>query len=360
MSRSMLGWVCAAACVAAGCSGGETPPLVNTGAGIGGAGIGGAGIGGAGTGGSGGAGAGGSGGGSPTSAILHTDGNALYDTCGNKLIVRGVEQVFGQGIAVGGSWLSLVDEIGKTGTNAVRLLPNMSQLSVADLDSILGRVTSLGMVFNVTASATGAAYQAWYAQPDVKAVLLKYEPWLMIDAFNEPNYDDPTRWLSDATTAVAALRAAGYRVPLNVISNQYGRDLPTALAHGQEVFDSDPLKNTIIGWQAYWGDSGWYQQQYGMTLAEGVQRTAQAAFPMQIGIDYYSDPGEKMDYATTMQAAQENEVGWLWWDFYNPFGRTNNLSADGTVANLTSFGKVVVSTDANSIQNTAKKVCPPR
>jgi mannan endo-1,4-beta-mannosidase len=305
-------------------------------------------------------GTGGSGGGPSTTAFLSTRGNVLTDTCGNVVIVRGVEQVFGLGIGANNSWLTLVDEIAKAGANAIRVLPNMSQLKASDLDSILGRITAAGMVFNITGSGQGAAYAGWYAQPDIKAVLLKYEPWLMVDAFNEPNYDDPTRWLGDVKAAIAALRATGYRVPLNVISNQYGRDLPTALSHGREVVDSDPLKNTIVGWQAYWGASGWYQKQYGMSLAVGVQRAATAGFPMQIGIDYFSDPGETMDYQSTMQAAAEQRIGWLWWDWYNPFGNSNSLSVDGTAGNLTSFGQVVVNTHASGIRNTAKKVCVPR
>jgi mannan endo-1,4-beta-mannosidase len=301
----------------------------------------------------------GSGGAMQTGKFLHTNGNALYDTCGNKVIVRGVEQIFGLGIAVNDSWLTLIDEIAKTGANAIRVLPNMDQLTLADLDSILARITAAGMVFNITVSTTGTAYRAWYARSDVKALLLKYEPWLMIDAFNEPNYDDPARWLADAKPAIAELRAAGYRVPFNVISNQYGRDLPTALTYGQELVDSDPLRNTIIGWQAYWGSSGWYQGAYGMTLEQGVQRAGQAVFPMQMGVDYYSDPGEIMDYESTMQVAQRYGVGWLWWDWYNPFGSTNSLSTNGRVAGLTSFGNVVVDTSSASISNTAKKVCVP-
>src|SRR4029079_12189312 len=104
-------------------------------------------------------------------------------------------------------------------------------------------------------------------------------------------------------------------VPLTVIANQFGRDLPSALQHGAEIVAADPLRNTIIGWQAYWGNSQFYQRRYGMSLTQGVQAAAQAALPNQRGIDRVTAPPETMDFGAVMTAAQATSLGWLWWDW---------------------------------------------
>jgi hypothetical protein len=58
-----------------------------------------------------------------------------------------------------------------------------------------------------------------------------------------------------------------------------------------------------------------------------------------------------------MQAAQDHGIGWLWWDFFNPYGAENNLSRDGSADRLTSTGNTVINSHAASIANTARSTC---
>jgi mannan endo-1,4-beta-mannosidase len=295
------------------------------------------------------------GGGSAVGAVLNVSGRHLQDTCGNPLVIRGIESTFGAGFEVNGSLANVVDEIAKTGANAIRILPNITQLGVSDIDPIFARAVQNGLVFFVSPGD-----ETWFGRNDVQALIQKYEPWVIIDAFQEPNYDDPVRWLSEAKAAVALIRSYGYRVPITVLSNQYGRDLPTALAHGGEVVATDPRANTIIGWQAYWGSSNTYQKAYGMTLHQGIQNASAAAFPIQAGIEKVTDgTTETMDYGTAMTDAQSMGIGWLWWDWRLLVTDGNTLSSDGTAAHLTSLGTDVVTSQAASLAKTAQKACRP-
>jgi hypothetical protein len=63
-----------------------------------------------------------------------------------------------------------------------------------------------------------------------------------------------------------------------------------------------------------------------------------------------------------MTKAQANGIGWLWWDWYNPYGSENNLSEDGSADNLTATGEDVIRSHAASIARTARLSCsvPPR
>lgn len=292
------------------------------------------------------------------SDVLRVEGRYLYDTCGNKLMIRGFEQFIARGIDVGGSWDALIDEIAKTGANAVRILP-AKDLTAAEIDAVIARIVGHGMVFNITRQEPG-----WFEDPHLRAVLMKYEPWLMLDAFNEPVYDDRARWLDDVKASILAARAAGYRVPLNVLANHYGRDLPSVLDHGDEIVATDPMHNVILGWQAYWGSAtAALAPQYGMTVTEGATAAAAKSFVVQLGLDYYTDPEidplQLLDYQAMMETAAAHELGWLWWDFYNPFGRKNNATADGTATNLTAPGAVVVHGSPYGIEHSSARACTP-
>jgi len=286
-----------------------------------------------------------------SSKTLRIEGRRILDTCGQPFVARGVEQITGTQFSHNGTLLGLVDELVKTGSNAVRLLTQNATAS--EIDSILGAFGAQKVVVYISPGD-----RAWFKRSDIKPVLLKHEKTIIIDAFQEPTYDDVPRWVSEAKVAIADMRNAGYSAPLTVLSNQYGRDLQAAFDRGQEIVNSDPLKNTIIGWQAYWGNSGWYQSDHGLSLSQGVDKCATMPFAMQVGIDLYADGGDLMDYISVMAASQRNGIGWLWWNFWNPWdGLGNNATTDGTTAHLTPAGQIFMKSDANSIERTSKKAC---
>jgi hypothetical protein len=278
-------------------------------------------------------------------------GRQILDTCGEPWTARGLEQLAGAQFSHDGTLAGLAAELVNTGSNAVRLLTQ--ELSASDMDELLSALAAAKVVVYISPGDR----KGW-ARSEIRDVLMAHEKGLILDAFQEPDYDDVPRWIKEAKAAISDLRSSGYSAPLTVLSNQYGRDLPAALAHGQELLDSDPQHNTILGWQAYWGKSGWYQKSSGMTLTEGVEKCATQAFPMQLGIDQFADANDPMDYAEVMAAAQDQGMGWLWWDFWNQWDNMgNNASSDGSAAHLTSVGQTVVHSDPNSIEHTAKKAC---
>ncbi len=300
--------------------------------------------------------AGTSGGTATTSSTVQVDGRYLRDVCGNVLLLRGVQQILGKELPEGNDWAGLIDEIAATGANAVRIHPNTSFLGVTGVDSVLARLATHNLIAILNPDSS-----AWLADPAVKSMLLKYQNRLILDAFG-PGYDDEPKFVSDALAAIARVRGYGYQVPLVVLSNNYGRDLPAALTHGAQLVAADPLHRIVLGWDAYWGVNGWFQRLYGMTLEQGIAAAAGAAFPIQIGITLVADSGSTntMDFAGAMTAAQANEIGWLWWDWYNPYGTEANLTTNGTSTSLLAVGQQVVHTHAASLSKTSIRPCTKR
>jgi hypothetical protein len=290
-------------------------------------------------------------------ATLHTSGRQLLDTCGNPFVTRGVEQVFGNQLPQGNDWAGLLEQIAASGVNAVRILAGTDTLGVADVDELLNVVAEHGMVAYVT--PYGDENMRWLERQEVREMLAKHEKYILIDAFGEPTFDDHDRFVTASTDAIRTVRSWGYRVPLTVTANQFGRDLPSALEFGAEIVAADPLHNTVLGWQAYWSTTGYYQDRYGMSLTEAVDTIAGATFPIQLGLDRITDfpSSDTADFGTLMSKTAEHGIGWLWWDWYNPYGNENNLTQDGTATDLTPTGDTVINTHAASVKNTAQRVC---
>ena len=286
---------------------------------------------------------------------MKVSGDRLLDSCGQPFVVRGVEQILGRELPPGNDWFGLVDQISKTGANAIRILPGVNTLTLSDVDQVLTLIGQRGMVaFLAPLNQSGN----WFARADVKTMLKKHESYIIIDAYGEPQYDDLERWRSEAADALQAYRDLGYHVPLTVTANQFGRDLPSILDYGDEILSADPEGNTFLGWQAYWGQGGYYMQHYGMNLGEAVQAIVDSGLPIQMGLDHVTDlPSETADFGQLMTLAQQNGIGWLWWDWFNPYGSENNLSQDGTMSSLTSTGRTVVSSHAASIAKTSRLAC---
>jgi hypothetical protein len=288
---------------------------------------------------------------------MRTSGRRILDACGNTFVTRGVEQIFGEQLPQGNDWVGLVEQIAASGVNAVRVLAGTDALGVDDVDTLLRVVRDQGMVAYVT--PYGNEGRNWLQAGEVRDMLASHERYIIIDAFGEPTFDDRDRFLSEATEAIRQVRSWGYRVPLTATANQFGRDLPSLLELGDEIVAADPLDNTIMGWQAYWGSGGFYQATYGMSLTEGVAAAARAPFPIQLGLDRITDfpSPETADYGSLLSATEEHGVGWLWWDWYNPYGNENNLTENGDASRLTPTGQTVVNTHAASVQKTARRAC---
>lgn len=281
-------------------------------------------------------------------------GRQLLDACGEPFVVRGVEQILGNELPPGNDWVGLVEEISASGANAVRIVTAVKTLSVADVDEVLTLVGQKGMV----AFIDPLNDESWLARREVKTMLKKHEAYLIIDAYGEPQYDDRASWRAEAVAALREVRALGYLVPLTVTANQFGRDLPSLFEHGEEILAADPLDNTFLGWQAYWGRGGYYQGHYGYSLSEAVDAIVASGLPIQMGLDHVTDlPSQTADYGLLMSKAQTHGIGWLWWDWYNPYGSENNLSRDGSADNLTATGNDVIRSHAASIARTAKLSC---
>src|SRR4051794_33199875 len=117
----------------------------------------------------------------------HVSGQSLYDSCGERVVVKGIEQFFANP-SVFPDGRPIV-HIGYTGANAVRVLPYIGLpgepheagwrgMSVAQIEHLIQVGIANHMLVDV-ALAGGKTVEI-YLRPDVKAMLLKYQRYIVI------------------------------------------------------------------------------------------------------------------------------------------------------------------------------------
>ena len=318
----------------------------------------------AGSGGAGGAGGAGGSGGGDTLPGFYVNDRFLYDKCGNKVILRGINEMI--------VWSSGKDgdpeyaEIAKTGANVVRIVWNKSGAASALAIANALEQKLIPMVENHDATGditkVPAAVDYWVKE-DVVAVLKKYEDKVLLNIANEAGDTACTAEDYEATykDAIARLRDVGYKMPIVIDSSSWGTDVNRLQESGPALIEADPLKNILLSAHAYWNDTT------GTGAEQRLQAMADKGLPFIVGEVADTSAGTckpgSFNVTAFMDVAQRLEVGWLAWSWG---GVPNNdckdkdtgvgmfdMTSDGTFDGLQGWGKVMATDDPNSIKNTA-------
>ncbi len=296
-----------------------------------------------------------------TPGTYRTSGRYLFDPLGAKIIVRGVEQVF---FRADGGWLSneFATEISKTKSNTMRMLPYYTdntpaagdKATLADLEDQIRRGIDGHML--VDFAADGGRHVSTFLRPEVLSLIRKYERWMVLHAKGESYEDTDTEWATECKSVITQLRNAGLKLPLYMYARNGGRNLPCILNKGAEILAADPMHNIVFGWQAYWGDEGGWQDNFGMSLDQAFAYCRDAPVCIQVGLLLHSDPQDNspqtIPYQHLMQLAFNYDLGWLWWDYRMGI---DNLTTDGYLPHYTSLGTDVLVDNQYGIGHTSTR-----
>lgn len=327
------------------------------------------GTGGTATGGTGGMAAGGSGGngGSPSHVGFYVNGRYLYDPCGEKVVLRGVnEMVVYSGNKDGTPYFS---EIAKTGANSVRITWNTgtagatpAKLGAAIANAIAAQMIPMPVLNDATGnlSALGTEITYW-TRSDIVAIIKKYQDKLLVNVGNEVGDGSVTdaAFTSAYTGAITQMRNAGIHTPLVIDGSSWGQNIDQLQSTGPGLLTSDPDHNLIFSCHMYWNDPN------GTKVTTEIAQTVSLNLPLIVGeFAQHAVSGcssSPFAYKVLLSVAQTSEIGWLPWSWGGvknsdcaadqPFDMTSN----GTFAGLRGWGLEVAVTDPNSIQKTSKR-----
>lgn len=294
-------------------------------------------------------------------------GRFLYDRCGEKVLLRGVNEMV-VWLSTGNDGMPEYQEIAKTGANSVRIVWNMkdSGASVRESASNLDRTITNALAQKLIPivelhDATGKwellpSLVDYWTNPDVVAVIKKHEQNLLVNIGNEVgDVVSDADWEAGYKTAITRMRAAGITVPLIIDASKWGQNIDQLQAVGPALVAHDP--NILLSVHMWWTDGS------GATITRELQESVALNLPLMVGEfaqhAVYECSRHPFDYKTLLAKSVELEVGWLAWswgavkngDCQNdgPFDMTTNGTAEG----LTGWGREVALTDPNSIKNTS-------
>ncbi|NJB72102.1 mannan endo-1,4-beta-mannosidase [Saonia flava] len=295
---------------------------------------------------------------------MHIDGRFLYTMAGEKVIIRGVNEMMIWSDDQSGE--SILPEIAKTGANSVRLVW-LTTGDLVELDKLIANSIRNGMIPMIEMhDATGdwsklPTVLDFWLQDDVKALVDKYKKWVLLNIANEvgPNGGDEI-FLRNYKDAITKLRDKGYKVPLIIDSSDWGKDEGIIARNWKELLNYDPLKNTMFSVHTYWVDNSKIRMDnfLNLVVSDGIPFLFGEG-PQPNGYDCNTT----FPYIDGMKQCQEKEIGWLSWswgtvnngDCEQPNGESKyNITSDGLYGNWNNdWGRLTMVDDDNSIQNTS-------
>ncbi len=297
---------------------------------------------------------------------LYVQGRHLYDRCGEKVVLIGVNHPTIYVDRAG----SAMSEIAKSGANVVRIFWFATHgIAIGEAESAITAAEENGLIPMLEMhDATGPgnwgnmdAIVSYWTSSEAVALIARHEADMLINIANEagPNRgEDYDGFESVYRDAIAGIRAAGIRVPLVIDASGWGRDYQVLLDRGPALTEADPLHSVIYSAHLY---DPMTRAEIGAVLDDAVALD----LPFIVGEFANRSPangcGPALDYLGILAEANAREIGWLPWSWGDndsdgwwngdcwEFDMTSTFSFDS----LERWGLEVAVTDENSIQNTA-------
>ena len=291
---------------------------------------------------------------------LYVKGRYLYDQCGEKVVLRGVDDMINSTGKDGHTF----PEIAKTGANAVRMTcgtrDGASAIDGWITQCYQNKMFPMPELHDATGNWAGLpALFTFWTRSDVVAVLKKHEKYLLINIGNEVGTASvtSTQWVNDYGTGIKQMRAAGIHACLVVDGTDWGKNIGIIISSGQSLLAQDPDTNILFSAHAYWPlEWGWTDQKVKDTLQAAVNKNL-AVIIGEFGNMWDQTAQGAIPYITLVTQCQALEIGWLAWSW----GPGNNpqtwldMTSDGTFAGLKGWGLELATTNAASIKNTSKR-----
>lgn len=302
-----------------------------------------------------------------TNAHMYTQGSDLYAACGEKVLLRGLNQMSIWTDATGSSYPA----IASFGTNAIRIVYTVSG-DATGLDSLLTKAEANKMIpmpeiHDATGKFDGvAAAVTWWTQASIVSVIKKHEKWTLLNIANEAgdnNVSDAT-FQSTYTSAITALRNAGITVPIVIDGSGWGQKVEQLLTVAPALLAADPQKNVIFSWHEYTGGA-----QENDRITKSLEKSKSLGIVLINGEFANGGAGTcatDIPYKFLIAEAQRIGTGWFaWsWDTSNSDCKSGGTSIFNMTTNLTAASGLavgwaadVVRDDPNSIKNTSVRHC---
>lgn len=298
------------------------------------------------------------------SSGFFVQGGRVYDTFGKSFVFRGVNNAH-IWFDPANRYLALeaLDEIATFGFNSVRIVWETDAMnpgaSSALLDSIIARVLSLRMVpmielHDVTGDETNERLldmAEYYAREDIREILIKWEPFLVVNIANEWSGDD---FVGGYRAAIQHLRDNGINHMLVIDANGFGQNATSVLTNGQGLLDFDPQHNLLFSVHMY----GNYTGNMGPNrIINTLNQASTLQLPLIIGEFGWQAGNQNLrpiDFRLIMSECVRHGFGYFPWSWKGNSGNVVylDMAIDWSGGTLSDWGNDVIN-DPNGIAATS-------
>lgn len=291
---------------------------------------------------------------------LYVNGTKLYDSNGNEFVMRGVNHAY--------TWFKddtdvALKAIAETGSNTVRLvLADGDQWEKDGIDaikSLIEKCKELEMIAVVEVhDATGKDDPAYLENAvnywiEMKDALIGQEEYVILNIANEwVGKWEGFMWNGEYKKAIPKLREAGIKNVIMVDAAGWGQYAESIAEHGKEVYESDPLENTMFSIHFY-GSAGGNANKIRYAL-ENVTNQGLCVCSGEFG---YTHSDGDVDEEYLMEYCTENNIGYLGWSWKGNGGGVEYLDIanewDGSKLSA-DWGENLIN-GKNGIKETSKK-----
>lgn len=293
-----------------------------------------------------------------TNQGFYINGTTLYDANGIPFVMRGVNHAY--------TWYKgqesvAIPAIAKTGANTIRVVlsdgQQWSKDSLAALQNLITLCEQNKLVVVVEVhDGTGSDSEAvldnianyWI---EMKSALIGKEKTVILNIANEwYGTWDGANWAKGYTSVIPKLRNAGIKNTIMVDGAGWGQYPQSIVDYGTQVFNADPLKNTMFSIHMYEYAGG-----NAATVKSNIDNVLNKNLALVIGEFGIKHTNGDVDEATIMSYSQQKDVGYLGWSWKgNGTGLEYlDMSHDWAGTSYTEQGNAIIN-GPNGIKATSK------
>lgn len=290
---------------------------------------------------------------------FYVEGTKLFDANGNEFIFRGINHAH--------TWFKDMDDtaipaIAETGANSIRVVfANGIQWGMDNkpaLEKVINmcRDNKLVAVVEVHDGTGDDNIQTlekiadyWV---DMKDALIGNEQYVILNIANEwVGSWNSEIWRDGYVSVIPKIREAGIENTIMVDSAGWGQYGKCIQDYGKEVFDSDPLANTMFSVHMY-GSAGKNEK----TIKSNIEGATDQGLCICVGEFGYNHSDGDVDEDYIMQYCTENGIGYMGWSWKGNGGGVEYLDLadqwDGSVLSE-DWGEKLINGE-NGIRSTSK------
>ncbi len=301
---------------------------------------------------------------------FYVQGKTLKDSSGNVFVMRGnnfpvfwfptlYKPSLGAAASLGCNSARLVWQI-----DVQTWTPTLAVLDAAIAECIAKKMVPIIELHDFTGGTSAADIAAaanYFIKADVKTVLDKYSHVVIINIANEWGNGtvNELAWKNVYLPAITTIRSAGYKVPIMIDATGYGQNENCIVLYGQDLLNSDPLKNIIFSGHAYsnWNSSSTYSTRINNMLSKNLCIVF-GEFGWDVpAAQQPTDFVCKVDAPMLMQLCKQYSIGFLGWSWTG--NNTANACFDmcsswSDTSQLSTWGRQWAY-DVNGVKNTGVK-----